>query len=112
MAAISARTRGMSSGFEKYSVAPSLIASTASSTRGGAAHQRDLRARPGRPDAAQHLEPVDAGHVQVEQHEVHVTALQHLERRRAIGGLEHLEAFADADLAQQLADLRVVIDEQ
>ena len=65
---------------------------------GATAHQRNLRARPGRPDTAQHFQPADTRHVQVEEHEIHVTAPQHFERRRSISGLEHFESFSKADL--------------
>ena len=48
----------------------------------------------------EHVQPVRARHVQVQQDEVDVTALQHLDRGGAVGGFEHLETLAGPDLAQ------------
>ena len=41
-----------------------------------------------------------------------MTPLQHLDRRGTVGGLEHLEAFAVPDLAQQLPNLVIVVNQQ
>jgi hypothetical protein len=41
-----------------------------------------------------------------------VTALQHLDAGRTVGGLEHLEAFTRADLTQQNTNLRIIVDEK
>jgi hypothetical protein len=76
---------------------------------GVAAHQGNLRARPRRAHRAQHVEAVDARHVEVEQNEVDVAALQHLDGGAAVCGLEHLELLALPDLVQQLSDLRIVV---
>ena len=53
-----------------------------------------------RADLAQHVEAVHAQHVQVEQHQIDVTPMQ------------HLKALTGVDVTQHNTDLRVVIDEQ
>ena len=61
---------------------------------------------------AEHVQPVRARHVEVQQDEVDVTPLQHLDRGGAVGGFEHLETLAGPDLAQQLPNLLVVVNQQ
>jgi len=50
--------------------------------------------------------------VEIEQHQVHVAALQHRDGTGAIRRFEHLKALTLADLAQQHPNLRVVVDEE
>jgi hypothetical protein len=50
--------------------------------------------------------------VQIEQDEIHVPALQHVQCSIAVGCFEDLEALARSHLAEQLADLGIVVDQE
>ncbi len=63
-------------------------------------------------DLARKLEAADAGHHDVEQHDVEVEAPERGLRHRGIGGRRDAEALGEEIAREQVADLVVVIDDQ
>ena len=59
----------------------------------------------------QDLEAADAGQVDVEEHQVHVFLLHHLQRGFARGGAQHAVVAAQ-DGGQRLAHLVVAVDDE
>ena len=68
--------------------------------------------RIGSPDAAQHLDAVEPGHADVEQHEIGTQTAQRGERRLAIGRALDAEALALEVLAEHVAHRVLVVDDQ
>ena len=61
---------------------------------------------------AAHFPAVHLRHHDVQHRQVHLRAFQHPKGRRAVGGLHHVEAGARQEVAHQLADVGIVVDDQ
>ena len=64
------------------------------------------------PELLQDLEPVHAGHLDVEEDEVWRFTLDELDAFVAGGGLQHLVAFVFENHPQRVADGGLVVDDQ
>ena len=64
------------------------------------------------PDALQRVEPVHAGHLDIQEHEVRRLALGDGDAVGTARSLEHFESLVLQDHPHRAADLRLVIDDQ
>jgi hypothetical protein len=81
----------------------------------GQQDDRKARARPAlveRPQPPHHLQPVEAGEHQVEDHEVRPAVARQLERVRPVGGDARLVAGALEVAREHLGDRRLVVDDE
>jgi len=60
----------------------------------------------------QDVEPIDVRHVEVEEHQVDVTAPEHLDAFQSVVAGEDVESLALAQRREQRAHVRVIIDDQ